>query len=336
MRVRVQRKVMADYYQEHREYADPHFPLDRWAQAPYARDVNEVVAQIRSVGEASTLDVIIDPFCGLGSSALACRLLEHPFVGIEVRPSSYLASLAKHSATEDVCRRALGLLRTWPLGGSVKDLISGLHHCDLAMMAVVCLAIRVLHRSSTVPDRARVASLVPIVEQIGNDCRSLGVPSGVGEVFWGKSADVLRSISERLRGQRALALLCPPNVASSVGQCNEDTLDALLGPLLSGRPESLDLRHDSVEGFLGSSSGTSAVEIAAYVVRLEGVLEALRCLAKGSRLVLEYRNPPGFDVVRPVMEAAERQEMDARELWVLSDAQNRFGGDVGFVWFQVR
>jgi len=73
---------------------DPDEPVDRWFQASNASNVRTtvgVLALLREVGAR----IVIDPFAGGGSTAMAARLRCQPFYGIEMNPVLACISLAK-------------------------------------------------------------------------------------------------------------------------------------------------------------------------------------------------------------------------------------------------
>lgn len=75
-------------------YPDPSEPVDRWFQSDNASNPRTTANLITSIGRKRP-GLIIDPFCGSGSTASAARLLGLPFYGIEVNPVLACTSLAK-------------------------------------------------------------------------------------------------------------------------------------------------------------------------------------------------------------------------------------------------
>ncbi|GAB2603915.1 hypothetical protein Aab01nite_47640 [Paractinoplanes abujensis] len=76
---------------------DPSEPVDRWFQAKNAsnaRTTADILSKLRTAGPA----VVIDPFCGGGSTAAAARILGLDFFGIERDPLLACVTLAKATA----------------------------------------------------------------------------------------------------------------------------------------------------------------------------------------------------------------------------------------------
>jgi hypothetical protein len=73
---------------------DPKEPIDRWFQpsnASNARTTAEIVRQMVTTRPS----ILIDPFAGGGSTAVAARILRLPFFGIEINPILACVTLAK-------------------------------------------------------------------------------------------------------------------------------------------------------------------------------------------------------------------------------------------------
>lgn len=75
-------------------FPDPSEPVDRWFQADNASNPRTTAHLIMSISRERP-GLIIDPFCGSGSTASAARLLGLPFYGIEADPVLACTSLAK-------------------------------------------------------------------------------------------------------------------------------------------------------------------------------------------------------------------------------------------------
>jgi hypothetical protein len=75
-------------------FPDPSEPVDRWFQADNASNPRTTADLIMSISRDKPR-LIIDPFCGSGSTASAARLLGLPFYGIEADPVLVCTSVAK-------------------------------------------------------------------------------------------------------------------------------------------------------------------------------------------------------------------------------------------------
>ena len=81
-------------------YPDTADPIDRWFQASFsanARTVERVIVDVFG----GTPRQIVDPFCGAGSTAVAARRLQVPFLGIELDPILAEISRLKLSLSVD-------------------------------------------------------------------------------------------------------------------------------------------------------------------------------------------------------------------------------------------
>lgn len=77
---------------------DRHEPVDRWFQAKNAGNAETTAQFIAGICDEEP-ELVIDPFCGSGSTATAARLLGLPFYGIDSDPVLSCVSLAKTSAS---------------------------------------------------------------------------------------------------------------------------------------------------------------------------------------------------------------------------------------------
>ncbi|WP_062439961.1 hypothetical protein [Herbidospora daliensis] len=99
-----------DYYRTRRLIADPNTPIDRWGQAPDTRDIDELVTNLRPLVERHGISVLIEPFAGLGSGALAARMLRLMYAGAELNPKRADVAIAKAFASTDVTLAVLDML----------------------------------------------------------------------------------------------------------------------------------------------------------------------------------------------------------------------------------
>ncbi|MET9107449.1 hypothetical protein [Streptomyces zhihengii] len=81
-----------------RYYPDRREPVDRWFQTASASNVRTTIEVIAELA-GPTCSAVVDPFAGGGSSAVAARLMNLPFHGIELDPVLACVSLAKSRAT---------------------------------------------------------------------------------------------------------------------------------------------------------------------------------------------------------------------------------------------
>jgi hypothetical protein len=75
-------------------YPDAEDPIDKWLQTDASANAATIVRIIQDI-HGGVPDVVVDPFCGAGSSGLAARRMGIPFFGIELDPILAGVSLAK-------------------------------------------------------------------------------------------------------------------------------------------------------------------------------------------------------------------------------------------------
>jgi hypothetical protein len=85
-------------------YPDLAEPIDRWYQAANSSNVDTTRRLILNLADALPA-LIVDPFVGAGSTAVAARLLNVPFFGIDVDPVLTCVTLAKAWATREHVRQ---------------------------------------------------------------------------------------------------------------------------------------------------------------------------------------------------------------------------------------
>jgi hypothetical protein len=83
-------------------FADQSQPVDRWCQIGFSANsatVRRIICDVNGGVPA----VIVDPYCGYGSTAVAARRLSVPFLGIDVDPlMTAVTSLKANLAVEDL------------------------------------------------------------------------------------------------------------------------------------------------------------------------------------------------------------------------------------------
>ncbi|MFI6853032.1 hypothetical protein [Streptomyces sp. NPDC050416] len=116
---------------------DPDEPVDRWFTASNSGNAR-VIARTISDLTPTTPSVVIDPFCGAGSSCTAARLLGIRFAGMDIDPvlacvslaktqcgPSHGADLSRPSSTNDEpqlrCLRLVRALQETDGGGGLTD-----------------------------------------------------------------------------------------------------------------------------------------------------------------------------------------------------------------------
>lgn len=91
---------------------DSEDPVDRWLQTKYSANALTTACVIWDIFGAVP-DVIVDPFCGAGSTGLAARRLGASFYGIELDPILAAVTLAKTTLSAADIARAEILLPEW-------------------------------------------------------------------------------------------------------------------------------------------------------------------------------------------------------------------------------
>lgn len=86
-------------------YPDADDPIDRWLQVDASANASTIARIIRDI-HGGVPDVVVDPFCGAGSTGLAARRMGIPFFGIELDPLLAGASLAKVALSDADVRLA--------------------------------------------------------------------------------------------------------------------------------------------------------------------------------------------------------------------------------------
>ncbi|WUH95239.1 site-specific DNA-methyltransferase [Streptomyces sp. NBC_00433] len=124
-----------------RYHPDPREPVDRWFQTASASNVRTTTAVVADL-VSPPCSALVDPFAGGGSSAMAARLMNLPFFGIEIDPVLACVALAKSRATVRHAR----LLRHLPPVHDLDSLLSvleALPGCGTADDVAVasCLAV---------------------------------------------------------------------------------------------------------------------------------------------------------------------------------------------------
>jgi hypothetical protein len=247
---------------------DPQEPLDRWFQAGNASNADTIVAIARDL-DVTHADIVVDPFVGGGSCAVAARLMGLPFFGIELDPILACATLAKTISTpkhakalrlvpdvtdSDSLARALRAIRARCAPGDVLP---------LSCLAVVrCLRAeygRPLPVTDIVDDLRRGAPAAPAGRIVCGDA--------TGKESWNALGD--------LRDRHALVYTSPPFGVVSPRIRPSSALDAAARGVLRraglamrpGLPARFDAYRDIAMGMLAQA--TEALGRASVIVEHE-------------------------------------------------------------------
>jgi len=248
---------------------DPDEPLDRWFQAGNASNADTIVAIARDL-DVRNADIVVDPFVGGGSCAVAARLMGLPFFGIELDPILACATLAKTLCTPE---HAAALT-------SVPDVTAG---ADLAralkairarcapedVLPVSCLAVvRGL--------RAEAGSPLPVADVVDDLRRGTPAARPPGRVVCGDATgkESWNALGD-LRGSHALVYTSPPFGVVSPRVAASSALDTAARGVLRraglamrpGLPATFDAYRDIAMGMLAQA--TEALARATVIVEHE-------------------------------------------------------------------
>ena len=248
---------------------DPHEPLDRWFQAGNASNADTIVAIARDL-DVTNADIVVDPFVGGGSCAVAARLMGLPFFGIELDPILACATLAKTLCTPE---HAAALRRVPEVtdGNSLARALKAIRtrYAPPDVLPLSCLAVvRCL--------RAESGSPLPVADVVADLGPSTPVAQPASRVVCGDatSKESWNALGD-LRGRHALVYTSPPfgvvspRVAASTG------LDAAARGVLRraglamrpGLPATFDAYRDIAMGMLAQV--TEALGRASVIVEHE-------------------------------------------------------------------
>lgn len=88
----------ATFYDRHAFAPDPVDPVDRWCQLPQSGNRASVAALIEELGLGVDGNVLLDPFCGAGSTLLAGAMRGGRVVGCDLEPGAAAVSALKLAA----------------------------------------------------------------------------------------------------------------------------------------------------------------------------------------------------------------------------------------------
>lgn len=247
---------------------DPHEPLDRWFQAGNASNADTIVAIARDL-DVRHPDIVVDPFVGGGSCAVAARLMGLPFFGIELDPILACATLAKTLCTPEHAD-ALRLLPDVTDSNSLARALKVIRaRCAPdAVLPLSCVAVvrclraeygRPLPVADVVDDLHRAAPVAPAGRVVCGDA--------TGKESWNALGD--------LRGRHALLYTSPPFGVVSPRIRPSSSLDGAARGVLRradlamrpGLPATFDAYRDIAMGMLAQA--TEALGTATVVVEHE-------------------------------------------------------------------
>lgn len=268
-------------------FPDPAEPVDRWFQAQNASNPRTTADLISSFSRGAP-GLVIDPFCGSGSTASAARLLGLPFYGIEADPVLACISLAKALAQQ----RHAGLLPSSP---------------DAREPAGLASALTGIARRAERGD-ARVASALAVLAafrdrqeewlgpaEVTRDLAGWPEPVPASRVIRG---DALSPASwERLSpppGNSAVLYTSPPfGPASPAISPPAHVRAAAIALLAASGADALPQPDRGLAGFAGYASATLGM-----------LRQAVRYLAHGTLIIEHEPDDEGADSTSAVLEAA--------------------------------
>lgn len=98
------------FYEEVPFYPDAATPIHRWFLVRESSSLQEV-AKLLTELRAGEYDLVIDPFCGAGTSGLQCAMLDRPFLGFDTLASCVIGTRAKLFAAANATAYSAALER---------------------------------------------------------------------------------------------------------------------------------------------------------------------------------------------------------------------------------
>jgi len=174
-----------DYLPDRRE------PIDRWYQAENSSNVRTTLHIIAELAPARP-SLILDPFAGAGSAAVAARSLGVPFFGVDADPILTCVTIAKTFATGE---HIAGLLDRPRLAVDTDDVVLN------------CL---------NLIRRIRAANQRPLdLADMATDLVDAGAPHPQSQVFWGDATNRASWSAVPVVAGRKLIYCSPPFGVSS-------------------------------------------------------------------------------------------------------------------------
>ena len=297
---------------------DPGEPLDRWFQAANASNADTIVAIARDLG-VTHVDLVLDPFVGGGSCAVAARLMGLPFYGIELDPVLACATVAKTRCTP----HHAAVLRSVPdvtdADGLARALAAIEARCAPAdVLPLSCLAVvRCL--------RAESGRRLPVADVVRDLRRPDTVPPRLeGRVVCGDatSKESWNAVGD-LRGRHALVYTSPPFGVVSPRVSVSEPLDAAARGVLRRAGLALD-------------PGLPATFAAYRDIAMGMLAQAAEALGRASVIVEHEPADDGSDARLGLAEDVRARFGDrVRDLRILESQPFSWRGPLSFVVFEL-
>jgi hypothetical protein len=235
---------------------DPDEPLDRWFQAGNASNADTIVAIARDL-DVTHPDIVVDPFVGGGSCAVAARLMGLPFFGIELDPILACATLAKTLCTPHHAAALTQVPDVTDSDGLRRTLKAIRAHCaPRDVLPVSCLAVlRSLRAESGRP--------LPVADVVDDLRRGTPAAQPPGHVVCGDATgkESWNALGD-LRDRHALVYTSPPFGVVSPRVAASTALDTAARGVLRraglamrpGLPATFEAYGDIAMGMLAQAS----------------------------------------------------------------------------------
>ncbi|OAR25180.1 hypothetical protein A8W25_05870 [Streptomyces sp. ERV7] len=299
-----------------RYHPDPREPVDRWFQTASASNVRTTMAVVADLVGPSCR-AVVDPFAGGGSSAMAARLMDLPFFGIEIDPVLACVSLAKSRATVRHAR----ILRRLPPIRDPESLLP-----VLAMLPAYASA-----------DEVAVASCLAVVlalrasrgtplgyEDVTGDLARLRPPAATGRVV---CADATAPV-----GWRGLAVPKAGIVLYTSPQFGRRS------PLLGAPPRLTASARDVLAAAEADQGRKAAPKDSGFAATTVAMLRQAAAMTRRATVIIEHEpDDDGHDATREVLEQAAAalpgRVHDAR---VIVCGQFTWRGPLSLIVFELR
>ena len=232
-------------------FPDPDAAVDRWLQAQNASNARTTAELIRRL-VSHPVTAVLDPYAGGGSTATAARLLNFPFLGIELDPVLACASVVKSKATARHAHMLGPLPEVLSTDGSADEALN-CPASDEDRLIVRCLQVL---RTRWLRSGRDAAAMRPL--DLAAELDRLPPPSQASRIRWGNSSDLESWTSLLVPPAGAVIYTSPPFGPTSPRMANdadvrsyaEKTLvDGNVALSMSGPGEFPDYLHSALAVF---------------------------------------------------------------------------------------
>lgn len=301
---------------KHRYHPEPDAPVDRWFQAANASNARTTATLLRRLAQGQPA-AVVDPFAGGGSSAVAARMLQLPFYGIESDPVLACVSLAKAEGRPRHVQHLPDLRRAgdeeW-LPRALTEIADRSTPADVPVVSALAVVAALYGTRNSVPD----------AEMFRADLSALDTTAPPGRTVRGDAASDAAWAALRLPDTAILGYTSPPfGVTSSA-----------LDPPARLREAARDLLSRLNLDTLGAAEP----QYAGYPQLVLGMLRNLAARVRRGVLVLEHE--PSDDKVDSTDTVVERvaAELDGALHSARIDRYDQFSvrGNFSLITFRIR